>query len=93
MRKIGKIIGYLLGLGAGILMFIYWIIAISNWLGPNGIILAIVLAPTVAIFPFIFWIVEGTFPTSYFILWVISILGLIIVEICSKDELNNNKKL
>lgn len=86
MRTIGKIIGYLLWIGAGILMFIFWLIAMSKWLGFLGTILAFILAPGLVIFPLVFWIVEGVFPTFYFVVWGIGIVGLIIAGVSSKDE-------
>lgn len=86
MSTIGKIIGYILWVGAGILMFIFWLMAMSSWLGFLGTILAFVLAPGLVIFPIIFWIVEGVFPTFYFIVWGIGIVGLVIAGVSSKDD-------
>ena len=86
MSSIGKVIGYLLWIGAGILMFIFWLMAMSSWLGFFGTILAFVLAPGLVIFPIVFWIVEGVFPTFYFIVWGIGIVGLIIAGVSSKDD-------
>jgi len=86
MRTIGKIIGYILWIGAGILMFIFWLMAMSKWLGFFGTILAFILAPGLVIFPIVFWIVEGAFPAFYFIVWGIGIVGLIIAGVSSKDE-------
>ena len=86
MRTIGKIIGYILWIGAGILMFIFWLMAMSKWLGFLGTILAFILTPGLVIFPIVFWIVEGTFPAFYFIVWGIGIVGLIIAGVSSKDE-------
>jgi hypothetical protein len=78
MRLIRKIIGYILWIGAGLLMFVFWLTAMSHWLGILGIILAFVLSPGLVIFPIIFWIVEGVFPTFYFLVWVIGIVGSVI---------------
>lgn len=86
MSTIGKVIGYLLWIGAGILMFIFWLMAMSNWLGFLGTILAFVLAPGLVIFPIVFWVVEGVFPTFYFIVWGIGIVGLIITGVFSKND-------
>ncbi len=86
MRLIGKIIGGILWFGAGILLFIFWLLTLSRWLGVLGIILAFILSPGLVIFPIIFWIVEDIFPTVYFTLWGISIIGLIIFGISSKDD-------
>lgn len=83
MRSIGKIIGFLIWIGAGILMFIFWLSAMSNWLGFLGVILSFVLSPGLVIFPIVFWIVEGVFPVFYFIVWGIGIVGLIITGVSS----------
>lgn len=86
MRTIGKTIGYLLWIGAGILMFIFWLMAMSSWLGFFGTILAFVLAPGLVIFPLVFWIVEGVFPTFYSIVWGIGMVGLIIAGVSSTND-------
>lgn len=86
MRTIGKIIGMILWIGAGILMFIFWLMAMSSWLGFFGTILAFVLAPGLVIFPLVFWIVEGVFPTFYFIVWGIGMVGLIIAGVSSTND-------
>lgn len=86
MRTMGKIIGAILWIGAGILMFIFWFMAMMKWLGILGAFLAFILAPGVVIFPIVFWIVEGVFPTLYFILWGIGLVGGLIAGISAKDE-------
>ena len=86
MRTIGKIIGYLMWIGAGILMFIFWFMAMNKWLGLLGSILAIILTPGLVIFPIVFWIVEGIFPSFYFIVWGVGIVGLIIACLSSASE-------
>jgi len=78
MRTIGKVIGYLMWIGAGILMFIFWLMAMSSWLGFFGTILAFVLCPGIVVFPIVFWIIEGVFPSFYFIVWGIGIIGMVI---------------
>jgi len=85
LRKIGKFIGGLLLYGTGFLMFVFWITAMSKWLGTLGTILAIVVAPGLVVFPVVYWIVEGVFPTLYFALWGIGIVGFIIMGISLKD--------
>lgn len=81
MRAIVRIIGYILWMGAGIVMFLFWFMAMSKWLGFLGSFLAFILAPGIVIFPLIFWYVEGVFPTFYFIVYGIGIIGLIITGI------------
>ncbi len=53
---------------AGVLQLIFWFVAWANWLGGLGVIIGIFLTPGVVIFPIIYWIVEGVFPTVYFAL-------------------------
>ena len=86
MRSIGKITGYTMFIGAGIGLFIFWFMAMSNWLGFLGSILALIISPGIVIFPIIFWIVEGVFPVFYFIVWGIGIVGLIIVSVSDAGE-------
>ena len=53
---------------ADVLQLIFWFVAWVNWLGGLGVIIGIFLTPGVVIFPIIYWIVEGVFPTVYFAL-------------------------
>lgn len=85
MRTMGKIVGFVMWIGSGILMFIFWFSAMKMWLGFLGIILAFVLCPGLVIFPIIFWIKEGVFPMFYFIVWGIGLVGLFIAGISMKD--------
>lgn len=85
MRSIGKIVGFIIWIGGAFLMFIFWFLALSKWLGFLGGILAFILSPGFVIFPIIFWIVEGVFPTLYFIVWGIGIVGMVIVALFSED--------
>ncbi|MFH0796977.1 MAG: hypothetical protein V2A65_07985 [Candidatus Omnitrophota bacterium] len=64
-------------------MFIFWLSAMSKWLGFWGVVIALVLSPGLVIFPIVFWIVEHVFPVFYFIVWGIGIAGLIIAGISS----------
>jgi len=86
MRIIGKVIGYLMWAIAGVLMFIFWLMAMSKWLGGIGTILAFVLTPGLVVFPVIFWVVEGVFPVFYFIVWGVGIVGLIITGVSGIGE-------
>lgn len=86
MRSIGKVIGYAMWIISGILMFIFWMGAMMHWLGGLGFILGLLLAPGLVIFPIVFWIVEGVFPTVYFVMWGIGIVGLIITGLSSGAE-------
>jgi len=86
MKTIGKVIGIIMWVISGILMFIFWFMAMSQWLGFFGIILALILSPGLVVFPIVFWIVEGVFPVFYFIVWGIGIIGLIIMGLSSIEK-------
>jgi len=86
MRAIGKVIGTAMYIISGILMFIFWIASMKMWLGFLGIVLAIILCPGLVIFPIVFWIVEGIFPTTYFLMWGLGILGIIIAGVSGIGE-------
>ena len=86
MKSIERIIGYILWIGSGLLMLGFWFSAMVDWLGIFGYILAIFLSPGIVIFPIVFWIVEGVFPTFYFLVWGIGIVGMIIGGLASDDR-------
>lgn len=89
MRVIGRIIGYIMLYGSGILLFFFWMTAMTHWLGVLGFVLGLVLSPGLVIFPAIYWIVEGVFPVTYFALWGVGMIGLIIGGLSSKKEDDN----
>ena len=76
MRSILRPLGTLIVAVAGVLQLIFWFVAWANWLGAFGVILGIFLTPGVVIFPIIYWIVEGVFPTVYFVLMFAGWFGL-----------------
>lgn len=78
MRKIFRVVGMIMFYGAGLFMFIFWFGAMSEWLGCFGSFLALILSPGLVIFPIVFWIVEGVFPVTYFAIWGLGIVGMII---------------
>ena len=69
-------VGVLITLVAGVLQYVFWFVAWADWLGVIGVILGFILTPGVVIFPIIYWIVEGDFPTLYFALMFAGWLGL-----------------
>jgi len=68
MKSTRQLLGTLIVAVTGVLQLIFWFLAWANWLGALGVILGIFLTPGVVIFPIIYWIVEGVFPTVYFAL-------------------------
>lgn len=86
MRAIGKVIGMAMCIISGLLMFIFWIGAMKMWLGFIGVFLALIFSPGLVIFPIVFWIVEGVFPTTYFLIWGLGILGIVIAGVSGMGE-------
>ena len=76
MRSILRPLGTLIVAVAGVLQLIFWFVAWADWLGVIGVILGFILTPGVVIFPIIYWIVEGVFPTVYFALMFAGWFGL-----------------
>ena len=76
MRSILRPLGTLIVALAGVLQLIFWFVAWADWLGVIGVILGFILTPGVVIFPIIYWIVEGVFPTVYFVLMFAGWFGL-----------------
>jgi hypothetical protein len=64
-RAIGTI---LIGGGviAGVLLWIFYLLVLVDWMGAIGFVVAVVAAPGVVVFPIIFWVVEGSPPFAYF---------------------------
>lgn len=67
-------------------MFLFWFSAMTKWFGILGSFLAIILSPGLVIFPAIYWLVEGIFPTVYFMIWGVGILGLLLALLVSRNE-------
>lgn len=86
MRKIFRTFGMIMWIASGIFVFIFWFMAMTNWLGFLGSVLAIIICPGLIIFPIIFWIVEGIFPGMYFAIWGLGIVGIIIAGLSGGDE-------
>ena len=76
MKSTLRPLGTLIVAVACVLQLIFWFVAWANWLGAFGVILGIFLTPGVVIFPIIYWIVEGVFPTVYFALMFAGWFGL-----------------
>ena len=68
MKSILRPLGTLIVAVAGVPQLIFWFVAWAKWLGGLGVIIGIFLTPGVVIFPIIYWIIEGDFPTLYFAL-------------------------
>ena len=85
MKKLTSGFGGLLVVVSGVITWLFMMAALVQWWGLLGFVAAFVLTPGVVIFPFVYWIVEGQFPTIYFLAWGIGIVGLVINSIGSKE--------
>ena len=70
-----KGVGIFIYLGAGLVMFLSYVVFLGQWLGFFGYALAIIISPGLAIFPAIVWIKTGIFPSGYFLIWAIGLFG------------------
>lgn len=85
IKKAFYIFSSILFYGSGVVMFIFWFVALNSWLGFLGNIIAVVVAPGLIIFPFIYWIVEGYFPVLYFLIYGIAIISQLIRAFTHSD--------
>jgi len=79
---VGKIVYWVFGL----LLFLFWMVAMVHWFGVGGIILGLIFIPGFIIFPIVYWVVEGSFPLLYFVLWAVSLLGIVAAVLASEQE-------
>ena len=65
-------------MGCGAAIWFAYLSALMDWLGVVfGVLVAVVFFPGVVVFPLVFWLVEGFFPTTYVLLWVIGMVCLV----------------
>lgn len=83
MRLLSRVVGVLVMLAAGLALFVFWMMALWDWLGAVGILLGIILSPGLVVFPFVFWLVEGEVPWLYFGLWAMSWVGAFLYRLGS----------
>jgi hypothetical protein len=64
-RALGAI---LIGLGVlfGLLLWAMYMIALVDWIGAVGFLVAVIAVPGIVIFPVAYWVIEGTIPVTYF---------------------------
>jgi|TARA_Y100000310_G_scaffold339094_1_gene430676 hypothetical protein len=82
MIVLGRIISGI----SGTILWFFWLGALTDWWGAIGFIAAIILTPGVVFFPLLYWMVEGVFPTMYFVILAISGFGLWISWIGFKAD-------
>jgi hypothetical protein len=87
MRAIGRVIGFLTFLLAGLLLFFFYWSALISWLGGFlGSIVAFIVAPGIVIFPLVYWFIEGIFPVFYFILLGVGFGAALLFGLCEGGE-------
>jgi hypothetical protein len=84
MKKLTSSFGGVLVLISGAITWIFMMLALIQWWGLLGFIASFVFTPGVVIFPFVYWVVENQFPTNYFIVWGIGIVGLVVLAVSDK---------
>ena len=86
MRSLVRIVSMIVFYGSGLLMWFFYVGALIDWIGGLfGMIVGIAVAPGAVIFPFIYWMVEGAFPTDYFLLWGIGLVAMFVAGWASED--------
>ena len=75
MRVLLKGTGVVLYVGAGLVMFLSFMSFLGDWLGFFGYVLGLIFSPGIIIFPAIVWIKTGVFPSGYFLIWAIGLVG------------------
>ncbi len=75
-----KGLGQLLTFVSGSILWIFFVGILMDWIGVFiGFILGMLFSPGVAIFPLVYWFIEGVWPpTAYFILYGLGWLGVIL---------------
>ena len=65
----------LLFLLAQLVFVVLWFFYVAVWMNWTswGLIIGIISSPGVFIFPVLYWVVEGTFPLGYFVVWMIGL--------------------
>jgi len=75
---------FLVGSVAGLILFFYYWEVLTGWLGAFlGTVVALFVAPGVFVFPLIYWVVQGAFPSFYFKLLAIcavSAFGVVFIS-------------
>jgi hypothetical protein len=84
MKKLTSSLGGVMFLISGLLTWLFMMVALIHWWGLLGFFASFIFTPGVVIFPFVFWIVEHQFPTTYFLSWGLGILGLIVMAMSDK---------
>ena len=81
MKNLGKIMWIV----SGVVLWFFMISSFYQWWKIGGVIAGFILVPGVVVFPLLYWFMEGIFPTMYFIIWAIGIVGMFIASTSFKE--------
>jgi hypothetical protein len=68
-RPLARALGTVLigaGLISGLLLWVVYLFALVEWMGPIGFLVAVIAAPGIVVFPIIYWLIENSLPVTYF---------------------------
>jgi hypothetical protein len=74
-----RILGYILFLGAGAILYAFEVIWLHRWWGSVGLVVGIFVPPIGYVFPFICWAKLGFVPV-YFVLLGLSVFGIVLIS-------------
>ena len=69
--------------------FAVWVAYVAvwyQWQGVFGALIGLFTSPGFVIFPFIYWVVENSFPVNYFILWGISMASWLLAGLAYTED-------
>ena len=85
-----RIVGYFfaaIALLAGLWMWLIYLDTLSDWLGwLAGFIVAMVILPSLPLFPLVLWVVQGNFPYDYLFVWIVGVVCSAIAGFCLTRE-------
>ena len=76
-------------LAAQLIFFVLWLGYLKVWMHWTswGLIIGMISTPGVIIFPILYWIVEGSFPLGYFLVWAVGLgLGVASAAVAPSDQ-------
>ena len=69
----------------GLALWIAYAATWTRWQGGLGFLIGVFTAPGLIIFPFVFWMVENSFPVNYFLLWLVGLALMVLAGLTAGD--------
>lgn len=69
----------------GLVLWIAYAATWTRWQGGFGFLIGVFTAPGLVIFPFVFWMVENSFPVNYFLLWLVGLALMVLAGLTAGD--------